>query len=99
MRQSELPHACNGMLSALDGKLAIHYDPKDRSYNIMANPRTRGAWSQAISHCPFCGDLLPKELSEEWYQLAKEYETGQGWDMRRLPKELRTDEWWRKRKL
>jgi hypothetical protein len=99
MMTYKLPHECSGMLSAMDGKLALKYDPKDRSFHILANPKTRGGWSHTISHCPFCGGLLPSELSESWYELAKDYETGNGWDMRRLPKELRTDEWWRKRGL
>ena len=79
----------------LTNKVALHYADHDRSYSIYAHPDTKGRWRQLISHCPFCGTKLPKELGDEWYEEAKQYETEEGIEEENLPERLRTGGWWR----
>ena len=55
-----------------------------------------------IKYCPWCGNKLPKELSEEWWDaLEKEYgiTDPRNKDKNRVPAEFWTDEWWKKRGL
>ncbi len=57
-----------------------------------------------IEYCPWCGSKLPKDLREEWFDiLEQEYgietEIGEVRSRTDIPKEFRSDEWWKKRGL
>jgi|APCry1669189034_1035192.scaffolds.fasta_scaffold127828_2 hypothetical protein len=55
-----------------------------------------------IYYCPWCGATLPKQLSDEWFDiLEKEYGIVDPSDKERekVPPEFKTDEWWKKRGL
>jgi len=84
---------------------SIIYDVSWRNftiyYNEEAEQRDREMMTE-IFWCPWCGTKLPKELSDEWYEvLEKEYNiTDPIHDERnKVPEEFRTDEWWKKRGL
>ena len=96
MMASKPPHLCEGMEGALDGKTALIYRDRERSYEILAHPDTKGNWTHVISHCPFCGVELPTDLSSEWYEQAKEFEIDGEINIERVPHELKSGEWWRK---
>ena len=55
-----------------------------------------------IYYCPWCGSKLPKELSDEWFDIL-ENEYGildpHHTERKKVPIEFKTDEWWKKREL
>ncbi len=56
----------------------------------------------AIQYCPWCDTNLPKELSDEWYDiLENEYNITDpiGEERSKVPAEFWTGEWWKKRGL
>ena len=57
-----------------------------------------------LFYCPWCGSKLPKRLGKEWGEvLEKEYGIDAGnvfaKEWKKLPKELKTDKWWKDRGL
>ncbi len=87
------------------GKVVM-YDQAIRLFSIYVID-TPGAISP-ISFCPYCGNSLPKELSEERMKIIRK-ELGESFCWKndeeysefefRLPEEFKTDEWWKKRGL
>jgi hypothetical protein len=78
----------------------ISYYPRKRSYTISHSEEL----GTHMEYCPYCGKKMPKELTDEWYDiLEKEYgliDVNPGdYHDKRIPKEFWTDEWWRKRGL
>jgi hypothetical protein len=88
-----------------DPELPLNYQPIFRRYIIpLRGPRGRSSTAfQQIFFCPWCRTKLPESLEETYYEiLEKEYGIPQGLDIkndRRIPKEFKTDEWWKKRGL
>ena len=80
----------------------LEYDKEFRTYRFLIKDGVNGT-HQMFSFCPWCASKLPKELGDIWEEtIQKElgyedpfYEPGYD----NLPKEFRTDEWWRKRGL
>jgi hypothetical protein len=77
----------------------IHYVPPFREYVLPISKNL----TQLITNCPWCGAILPESLREEYFETLNtelnidpdiltlcEYN---------LPKEFKTDEWWKKRGL
>ena len=95
-----MKHCCKEMTFFLEeNKVAVNYSIKDREYSI--NLRNSHA-IQLIKYCPWCGATLPKQLSDEWFDiLEKEYGIVDPSDKERekVPAEFQTDEWWKKRGL
>lgn len=54
-----------------------------------------------IYFCPWCGKKLPENLANKFFEVIKEeLETFVAADeIHKLPKEFKTDEWWKKRGL
>jgi uncharacterized protein DUF6980 len=56
-----------------------------------------------VHYCPYCGTQLPKDLVDEWMNiLENEYNIDDPYDSKQkklIPKEFKTDEWWKKRGL
>ena len=76
----------------------IIYLSENRSFLIKVNQHI----GQEIQYCPWCGTKLPKELSNEWWDiLEKEYNIIYPLESERdkVPAEFWTDEWWKKRGL
>ena len=96
-----MKHCCKEMTFFLEeNKVAVNYSVKDREYSI--NLKNSHA-IQLIKYCPWCGAKLPKELSDEWFKiLEKEYGIEcplSNEEKHKIPKEFKTDEWWKKRGL
>ena len=98
------------MLDALEqaDDSPLTYSPDHRSYTISA-PRAlvkkNIVWlGYRVDFCPFCGTKLPKDLTEEWFDiLEKEYGLDDPYyypeQKKLIPEEFKTDEWWKKRGL
>ncbi len=96
-------HCCNAMQSLLEDKeVPMRYDPVTRYYALTIpkyyskkNHIHQRVW---IEFCPLCGTKLPSTLRDEWIELVKQnFQITK--DLKKLPKEFHTDEWWRKRGL
>jgi hypothetical protein len=82
------------------GDEIINYYPRAREYLTIHSEEV----ATELKYCPYCGKKMPKELSDEWYDvLEAEYgliDISSGdHDDERIPKEFWTDEWWKKRGL
>jgi predicted RNA-binding Zn-ribbon protein involved in translation (DUF1610 family) len=82
------------------GETIIQYKPRSREYLIIHSEEL----GTHMEYCPYCGKKMPKELTDEWYDiLEKEYgliDVNPGdYHDKRIPKEFWTDEWWKKRGL
>jgi hypothetical protein len=72
----------------------IGYIPKFNEYGILVHDG--GTTSCSISHCPWCGTVLPRSRRDEWFDtLAK-----MGFDdlgEQNIPKAFLTDKWYKKK--
>lgn len=88
----------------------VEYNPDTRSYRFVIrydNGESHGA-RLSLMYCPWCGKKLPKTLGDEWEEILKNeygmtikdlFNKNGRWDELKVPEELRTDEWWKKRNL
>jgi hypothetical protein len=97
------PHCCWEMHCAVtkhpDNISPNTYNPKLRGYYLSA---TKGHGGEQISFCPRCGKKLPKELSNEWFDIIRNDYGLDPWmqdEYEKIPAEFLTDEWWKKRGL
>ncbi|MBP9791623.1 MAG: hypothetical protein KBC27_00200 [Rickettsiales bacterium] len=76
----------------------IRYYPKTREYFSVHSDET----GCDINYCQWCGKKMPKPLVDEWYKILEE-EYGildpVVDDADKVPKEFKTDAWWKKRGL
>jgi hypothetical protein len=83
-----------------DCRVGLIYDRRTRDFGIR---RPYGSGSHGISHCPWCGTMLPLDLIDKWEEvLKKEYGISDPWSSQQeklIPAEFQTDEWWKKRGL
>jgi len=85
----------------------LRYYPKLRAYSMTAPQyllRNNEIWvGFPASFCPACGTKLPSNLVDEWMEILKnEYGIDDPSDKKQkkfIPKEFKTDEWWKKRGL
>jgi len=100
---------CCESLQSLDGDLEcpLKYIPYQRAY-VLSIPsyylkKNTLCPEFQISHCPWCGAQLPKNLSEEWYSIIKEKfgitDFIESEIIKQLPEEFQTAAWWKKRGL
>lgn len=86
-------------------KTIFDYEPNIRAYKLINYKSDYGSY-QPFYYCFYCGKILPQSLGEELYKVVKE-ELGLDFDDNdvyfrerdKLPKEFKTDEWWKKRNL
>lgn len=79
----------------------VSYDPESRDYSFIMRGYNEGAYT-IIYYCPWCGVKLPDSLGDEWCKIVKEkfgYDAVSADEWKKLPKEFKTEEWWRKRGL
>jgi hypothetical protein len=98
-----MKHCCELMTEFLeDPRIPLFYRPYLREYYM---PMKRTTTIQCIFFCPWCGIRLPKDLSNEFFdifydelklRLVKNLGT---LETPGLPEEFKTDEWWKKRGL
>ncbi len=83
-----------------DCKVGLAYEKQDRRFSILI---ARNMGSQAISHCPWCGEELPSLLENKREEvLLEEFGIDDICDKeqkQKIPAEFLTDEWWKKRVL
>ena len=93
---------CKDMKIFLDDpRNTIEYKEVFREYFISFVDRP---WIIIFIYCPWCGKKLPNSLREEFFNtLEKEYnietDIGEYKERTDIPKEFKSDEWWKKRKL
>lgn len=83
-------------------RICMGYSDIFREYYILRKEDNVSVYR--IDYCPWCGEKLPKELRDEYFDiLKKEYNLEPNLaDIRNnqdLPKEFQSDEWWIKRGL
>ena len=91
------PHCCLTMDATLVGDVRIFfYLPQYREYQVQSVD------TLALDYCPFCGKKEPQSLRKKWFEILKtEYDLKDPLkkDKKKVPLELWTDEWWKKRSL
>lgn len=86
-----------------ENKVSIGYSKRFRSYYL--NLKSSGG-CQDIYYCPWCGKKLPKNLDNEYdtelsnvLKIPVDEISLYNYHDPNLPKEFKTDEWWKKRGL
>ncbi len=98
------------MASVLGEDHSIFYQSRTRTYNASTGRSfiNEGTGKKAlevadtIKFCPWCGKKLPKDLWNEWYDEIEElgFELPlEPEELKKIPKEYMTEEWWIKRGL
>jgi hypothetical protein len=100
------PFCCLTMDATLaNGESLLSYDSQMREYFVRGgrcykDGKDYGGFT--LIHCPFCGTKLPQDLRSEWFdELSKilGFKVDLSIDKRKIPKEFRSDAWWKKREL
>jgi hypothetical protein len=100
-----MEYCCTKMKNALNNtRMPIEYSPIAREYYLVFRdgPPFR---IHAISHCLWCGEQLPKNLRETFFEvLEKECNRdrktiGDIMSDEDIPLEFKSDAWWKKRGL
>ena len=98
-------HCCKLMTEMIaDGRFPVEYGPMFREYAISAvKEGERHIVHQQMFWCPWCGKKLPESLREKWFDAIEEM----GLDDidilsdidgdPRVPEDMKSDAWWRKR--
>jgi hypothetical protein len=89
-------HCCKEMDFFLEeNRVAISYINYERLYAIDLKS-SNGL--QTIYYCPWCGSKLPKVLDDKRLEILEELGFDEPYEQE-IPKEFKTDEWWKKRGL
>ncbi len=88
-----------------ENRVSIGYSKRFNSYYIDIKNSLQA--SQDIYYCPWCGSKLPEDITDLYYlEISKalnidieELDLLNEEVQKKLPKEFKTDEWWRKRGL
>jgi len=102
MKKSKKTKHCCDLMDKFteDSRVGISYSKQFRKYYIDLIHQPAG---QGIFFCPFCGDELPLGLRDLWFEiLEKNYKIDYPRDTdqeKLIPKEFKTDKWWKKRNL
>ena len=96
-KNKELNHCCISMdFQIKDINGIMMYRSYRRQYAVTVGISIL----QDISHCPWCGVKLPIDLSDIFFEeidkLGIEIEV---FDIKAVPDEFQSEEWWRKRGL
>ena len=101
-------HCCQTMrnwIANKDKDCPFSYNPKVRYYHMTVPNKflkKNEIWfSYPFIFCPACGTKLPSGLVEQWMEILKnEHGIEDTYFQRKsIPKEFKTDEWWKKRGL
>jgi len=97
----EKNHCCENMeMFVEDPRIKIGYNPVHRMYNLEISSTGTVC---LIYYCPSCGALLPENLVDEWFDiLKKQFNIDDPYNEKQLkliPEEFKSDEWWKKRGL
>ncbi len=92
----ETQHCCRAMKYAVEDPFcALEYLARLREYRMRGYASSGGI---VVLRCFHCGTNLPESLRHLWYKiLKKEYGLEAPiLDFRKVPKEFRSDVWWKK---
>jgi len=100
----EITKSCNIHSSPLDcPDFLVVYVSEYREYGLPIRDGKNSSASSymVIYYCPWCGSELPTSLRDEWFHIMRsEYGLENPYDdKRKIPKEFKSDLWWKKRKL
>ena len=91
-----MTHCCEQMnFHICEREKIIRYHPPTRGYGITVTDTV----TQGIEFCPWCGVKLPSELTDELERILFDELDLDDENDPRMPEELKTDEWWKKRGL
>jgi hypothetical protein len=97
-----MKHCCENLEKFVsEGEISLFFSSRERFYGINYKPRTGGG-IQLIEYCPWCGTKLPKNLIDEYAELVFDELGLDPLDTnynKKMPKEFKTDEWWKNRGL
>jgi hypothetical protein len=96
MNKSSQTHCCQAMATHISSsEVPIKYVPHFREYGISV--RDGGSSFQVLAYCPWCGRKLPRSLRDEWF--ARLDELGLDPEDQSIPRDMKSDRWWRKSKV
>lgn len=78
-----------------EGEVALSYADRFREYGIKI--LDGGSATQMIGFCPWCGTNLPTSLRDEWFDVLDELGLEAGDP--KIPEEMSSGMWWRRRGL
>jgi len=102
-----MKHCCERMTQQVEYKCPQHADPFDcyrvlicyiaewDEYGIIEHGESGNHVYIKIEFCPFCGVKLPESKSDLWFDKLEAMGVDPQ-DPDGIPKEFRTDEWYRK---
>lgn len=95
----DITHCCDPMKYAVEDPFCyIFYNEKFREYNLRDDKSTS---ARGMTYCYNCGTRLPESLRDTWFEILRtEYHIDDPVDdINKIPKEFKSDEWWKKRGL
>lgn len=90
-------HCCDAMKYAVENSYcAVEYAARYREY-IFRDYKSNSCI--IAHHCFHCGIKLPESLRSLWFKILRtEYDIEEpSHDLRKVPKDFRSDIWWKKR--
>ncbi len=91
-------YCCQAMKGYIESEDSlILYQPYFRVYAVKVGNNI----AQQIHFCPWCGKILPHDLSNSFFETVRKELglDGNLSEIKNLPTEFQTDEWWKKRGL
>lgn len=105
--QKKTQHCCQEMLRSIDDTYCpVVYKANIRDYQLSLPMiyLKKNDWpiNFRIDFCIFCGSQMPKNLTEQWWNLVykkmgEEISLADEEKLKKIPEDLRTDAWWKKR--
>lgn len=105
-----MEYCCIAMEGALvEQNYPIQYESYTRSYYLEYGPLFKDkntgeivfAAVDTLRYCPWCGFRFPKDLIHEWTEVVKNKfnitDTLDKKQLKKIPEEYMTEEWWKKR--
>ncbi len=105
-----MKYCCIKMEGALEEYgTPISYTPYTRSYDMAYGTEFKNSETGEITfgvveplfYCPWCGVKLPENLFAEWHDEIEKFDidTLDKEQLKKLPEEYLTEEWWKKKGL
>ena len=101
-------YCCKRLKKLLDNpNCPIEYEGARRRYMLTIPEKyleqNEICMNFSLKYCPECGTEFPKELFDEWFEVVEsqfgEIDIFDDEQIKNLPQEFKTEQWWRKRGL